>query len=121
MKQIEGRYPFIDSKFAAGMLWGIWEMRGSIDFLKDFNTVTDVDTVRPMMRLSHHQYRRILGRAAKAVYATIQNGTKEEIERAIKFAFISIDAEKHMLDIQQARAKYGFNELEQKYIKDIKS
>jgi hypothetical protein len=62
-----------------------------------------------------------VGRAAKTVYATLLNGTKEEIERAIKFAFIVIDAEKHMLDVQQARRKYGFDKLENKYVRGIKS
>lgn len=121
MKQAEGRYPLIDPKNAAGTLWGIWAMRKSIDFLRDFDTLTDVDNIQPMTGLTHHQYQLLLGRAAKTVYATLLNGTKEEIERAVKFAMIAIDAEKHMLDIQQARRKYGFDELEQKYVKGIKT
>lgn len=121
MKQTEGRYPIIDPKHAAGTLWVIWEMQKSIDFLKDFDSRTDVDTVRPGTGLTHNQHQLIVGRAAKTVYATLLNGTKEEIERAIKFAFIAIDAEKHLLDIQQAKDKYGFDELEQKYVKGIKA
>lgn len=120
MAQTQGRYPLIDPKHAAGALWGIWVMRKSIDFLKDFDSRTDVDTVPSMMGLTHHQHRLLLGRAAKTVYATLLDGTKEEIERAIKFAFIVIDAEKHLLDVQQARRKYGFDELEQKYVKGEK-
>lgn len=90
-------------------------------FLKDFNPLADVDTIHPMMGLTHNQHRLLMGRAAKTVYATMLNGTKEEIERAIKFAFIAIDAEKHLLDIQQAAKKYGFYELEQKYVKGEKA
>ena len=59
--------------------------------------------------------------AAKTVYATLLNGTQEEIERAVKFSMIAIDAEKHLLDVQQARRKYGFDELEQKYVRGIKT
>lgn len=121
MTQTEGRYPIIDSKHATGTLWGIWEMRKYIDFLKGFSTLTDVDKIQPMTGLTHHQYQLLVGRAAKTVYATLLNGTKEEIERAIKFAFITIDAEKHLLDVQQANEKYGFEELEQKYVRGIKS
>lgn len=121
MAQTEGRYPLIDPKNAAGTLWGIWAMRKSIDFLRDFDTLTDVDNIHPMIGLTHHQYQLLLGRAAKTVYATLLDGTKEEIERAVKFSMIVIDAEKHMLDVQQAKEKYGFDELEQKYVKGIKS
>lgn len=121
MAQTEGRYPLIDPKHAAGTLWGIWEMRDHIDFLKDFDTLTDVDTVPHELRVTHRQYQLILGRAVKTVYATLLNGTKEEIERAIKFAFIAIDCQKHSLDILQARRKYGFDELEDKYVRGIKS
>jgi hypothetical protein len=120
MAQTQGRYPLIDPKNAAGALWGIWAVRKSIDFLKDFDTVTDVDTIEPYLRLTHHRYQLLLGRAAKTVYATLLNGTKEEIERAIKFAFIILDAEKHLLDTNQAAKKYGFYELEQKYVKGEK-
>ena len=121
MAQTQGRYPLIDPKHAAGTLWGIWAMRKSIDFLKDFDTLTAVDKIQPMIGLTHHQYQLLVGRAAKTVYATLLNGTKEEIERAVKFSMIAIDAEKHLLDVQQARRKYGFDELEQKYVKGIKS
>lgn len=121
MAQTEGRYPLIDSNHAAGTLWGIWAMRKSIDFLRDFDTLTDVGKIEPSMRLTHHRYQLLLGRAAKTVYATLLNGTKEEIERAVKFAFIAIDAEKHLLDILQAKEKYGFDELEQKYVRGIKT
>lgn len=34
MAQTQGRYPLIDPKYAAGTLWGIWEMRNSIDFFE---------------------------------------------------------------------------------------
>lgn len=121
MAQTEGRYPLINSEHAAGTLWGIWEMRDHIDFIKDFDTLTDVDTVDWEMNVNSKQYQLILGRAAKTVYATLLNGTKEEIERAIKFAFIAIDCQKHSLDILQARRKYGFDELEDKYVRNIKS
>ena len=121
MAQTQGRYPLIDPKHAAGTLWGIWGMRKSIDFLKDFDTLTDVDKIQPMFGLTHHQYQLLVGRAAKTVYATLLNGTQEEIERAVKFSMIAIDAEKHLLDVQQARRKYGFDELEQKYVRGIKS
>lgn len=121
MAQTQGRYPLIDPKHAAGTLWGIWEMRNSIDFLKNFNTLTEVGTIQPYLRLTHHRYQLLVGRAAKTVYATLLNGTKEEIERAVKFAFIAIDAEKHLLDVKQAKEKYGFDELEQKYVKGEKA
>ena len=74
-----------------------------------------------MTGLTHHKYQLLVGRAAKTVYATLLNGTQEEIERAVKFSMIAIDAEKHLLDVQQAKEKYGFDELEQKYVRGIKS
>lgn len=120
MAQTQGRYPLIDSKQAAGALWGIWVIRDSIGFLKDFDSRTDVDTVPPMSGLTCGQHRLILGRAAKTLYATLLNGTKEEIERAVKFGLIALDAQKHLLDVRQAALKYGFKELEQKYVKGIK-
>lgn len=121
MVQTEGRYPVIYSEQAAGTLWGIWEMRDYIDFLKDFDPLTDVGTVDREMNVNSKQYQLILGRAAKTVYATLLNGTKEEIVRAIKFAFIAIECEKHSLDILQARWKYGFDELEEKYVRGEKA
>ena len=39
----------------------------------------------------------------------------------MKFSMIAIDAEKHLLDIQQAKEKYGFDELEEKYVKGVKA
>lgn len=113
-------YPIIDSKNAAGALWGIWAMRDHIDFLKGFDAKTDVDVTQFTRSCTHGQYQRFVGRAAKVIYGTMLNGTKEEIERAVKFSMIAIDAEKHLLDIQQAAKKYGFDELEQKYVKGEK-
>lgn len=120
MKQTEGRYPLIDTKHAAGTVLGIWEMRDHIDFLKDFDPKKEAEAMPPYDRLSHNQHRLILGRAARTVEAVLRMGaTQEEIERAVKFAFIAIDAEKHQLDIRKAMVKYGFRELEDKYAKGI--
>lgn len=107
-----------ETKYAVGTVFGIWEMRDHIDFLKGFDTRTDVDTCPPGEGISHNQQRVLLGRACRVVESVLLNGgTQEEIERAVKFAFIVLDAEKHLLDVKQAKVKYGFRELEDKYLK----
>jgi hypothetical protein len=121
MKQAVKRYPVIDYRYAAGAMRGILAMKDSIDFLKGFDAKTDVDTVHPGTGLTHNQHRILVARAAKVIYGTARYGTKDEIERAVKFSMIAIDAEKHLLDIQQAKEKYGFDELEEKYVKGVKA
>ena len=120
MTQTSGRYPIIDSKHAAGTLYGIWMMKDMIDFLEGWDVKTDVDILLPGEGLTHNQYKLLIGRAAKTLEAVLMyGGTKEEIERATKFALIAIDSEKYWLDVEQAKAKYGFKELEDKYAKGV--
>ena len=123
MERTEGRYPIINPERAVGMIWGIWELKDRIDFLKGFDPKKEIGyVVLPGERLTHRQCQLYLGRAAKTVYATMQmGGTEEEIERAIKFAFVMTDAEKYCLDVNEAMEKYGFKELEDKYVRGVKS
>lgn len=120
MAQTSGHYPIIDSKHAAGTVFSIYMLKNSIDFLQGWDAKTDVDILPPGKWLTHNQYKLLVGRAAKTLEATLlYGGTKEEIERATKFALIALDAEKHLLDTEQAKAKYGFKELEDKYARGI--
>lgn len=116
MTQTSGRYPIIDSKHAAGTLFSISMMKNSIDFLQGWDTRMEFDTLPPGQMLTHNQYKLLVGRAAKALEAVLlYGGTKDEIERATKFALIALDAEKHCIDIYTAEKIYGFKELEDKY------
>lgn len=81
MAQTQGRYPLIDPKHAAGTLWGIWEMRNSIDFLKNFNTLTEVGTIQPYLRLTHHRYQ-LLGHDDVEGYLTA-----DDVIRYLAFSF----------------------------------
>ena len=120
MSQTSGRYPIIDSKHAAGTLYGIWMMKDMIEFLEGWDTRMEFDTLPPGERLTHNQYKILVGRAAKALEAVLlYGGTKDEIERAIKFALVALDAEKYCIDIYTAMSVYGFKELEDKYTKGI--
>ena len=120
MAQTSGRYPIIDSKHAAGTLYGICMMKDMIDFLQGWDARKDVDTVPQGERLTHNQHKLVVGRAAKTLEAVLlYGGTMEEIERATKFALIAIDAEKYLLDTEQAKVKYGFRELEDKYARGV--
>lgn len=116
MAQTSGRYPFIDSKHAAGTLFSIYEMKDRIDFLDGWDAKKDVDTIPPEEGLTRNQHNLVVGRAAKTLEAVLlYGGTWEEVERATKFALIALDARKHLLDVEQAKVKYGFRELEDKY------
>ena len=120
MAQTSGRYPIIDSKHAAGTLYGICMMKDMIDFLQGWDARKDVDTVPQGERLTHNQHKLLIGRAAKTLEAVLlYGGTMDEIERATKIALIAIDAEKYLLDTEQAKVKYGFRELEDKYARGV--
>ena len=120
MAQTSGRYPIIDYKHAAGTLYGICMMKDMIEFLEGWDAKSDVDIVPPGKRLTHNQYKLLIGRAAKTLEAVLlYGGTMDEIERATKIALIAIDSEKYWLDVEQAKAKYGFKELEDKYARGI--
>ena len=80
----------------------------------------EFDLLPPGQMLTHNQYKLLVGRAAKTLEAVLlYGGTRDEIERATKFALIALDAEKHVLDVEQAKVKYGFKELEDKYAKGV--
>lgn len=114
--------PINYSKQSAGALMAICELRDHIDFLKDFDPRTAVQTTPPPFKMTHNQYQLLLGRACRTVLATMQmGGAREEVERASKFALIALDAEKHLLDVDEAKEKYGFKELEDKYVRGVKS
>ena len=117
--ETSGRYPIIDSKHAAGTLFSICKLKNSIDFLQGWDTTMEFDTL-PEKLLTHNQYKLLVGRAAKTLEAVLlYGGTRDEVERATKFALIALDAEKHCIDIYTAQRVYGFKELEDKYAKGI--
>lgn len=119
MAQTSGRYPIIDSKHAAGVLLAICKFKNNIDFLQGWDTTMEFDLL-PGLLLTHNQYKLLVGRAAKTLEAVLlYGGTKDEIERATKFALIALDAEKHCIDIYTAQRVYGFKELEDKYAKGV--
>lgn len=110
-----------DKVLAIGSARTIWELKDHIDFLKDFDPRKAVQSYPPPFKLTHNQYQHLIGRATNTIYATLGAGTQEEIERAAKFYIIVLDADKHLLDVDEAKEKYGFDELEDKYVRGIKS
>jgi hypothetical protein len=120
MAQTTGRYPLIDPKHAAGTLFSIYKLKNSVDFLKGWDTTMEFDTLPHEAMMTHNQYTLLIGRAAKTLEAVmLYGGTKDEIERATKFALIALDAEKHCIDIYTAQKVYDFKELEDKYARGI--
>lgn len=101
---------------SVGILVGITYLREHIDFLQDFDPRCDVEHIHPGESLGPDRHRLLLGRAARTLWNVMQRGgTEEELIRATKFALIAVDAEKHLLDTEQAKVKYGFRDLESKY------
>lgn len=67
-------------------------------------------------RMTPAKHNRVTGRAVKILHNVIFcGGTKDEIERAVKFALIALDSMKWHLDVDAAEAKYGVKELYEKY------
>lgn len=120
MAQTSGRYPIIDSKHAAGVLFAICKFKNNIDFLQGWDTTMEFDLVPPGQMLTRNQYKLLVERAAKALESVLlYGGTRDEIERATKFALLALDAEKHCIDMYTANRVYGFKELEDKYSRGI--
>jgi len=118
--QTSGRYSYIDSKHAAGALFSMYKLKNSIDFLQGWDTTMEFDLLPPELMMTHNQYEFLVRRAAKTLEAVLlYGGTRDEIERATKFALIALDAEKHCIDIYTAQKVYGFKELEDKYARGI--
>ena len=121
MAQTSGRYVMDKTGNTAVMaLYNVWSTRDEFDFLRGWDPREDVDRLAPGEGITHNQHILLVGRAAKTLEGVItRGGTAEEFERATKFALIVLDSEKHLLDTEQAKVKYGFKELEDKYARGI--
>lgn len=84
------------------------------DFLSGWEAKNEKTAPNERMTPAKHRY--ITGRAVKILHNVIFcGGTKDEIERAVKFSLIALDAMKWHLDVNAAEAKYGVKELYEKY------
>ena len=66
--------------------------------------------------LSENAHKLLTGKAYNLVFRLVNmNGTREEIDRTIRYFFIILDARKHRLDWRKAKKELGISELEKKY------
>lgn len=66
--------------------------------------------------LSENSHKLLTGKAYNLVFRLVNmNGTREEIDRAIRYFFIMLDARRHHLDWRKAKKELGISELEKKY------
>ena len=66
--------------------------------------------------LSENAHRLLTGKAYNLVFRLVNlGGTREEIDRCVRFFFIMLDARKHRLDWRKAKKELGISELEKKY------
>ena len=91
-------------------------------FLEDWDTEKFIKLFpgRPDIRLTHEQYKNRLNRALTSLSRVISFGDKQEIENAVRYAFVALDAEKHQLDIDSAAKALNFPEIEKKYLAYIR-
>lgn len=86
----------------------------AFDFLDGWDAKNEKATTNGHMTPAKHK--RVFGRAVKILHNVIFcGGTKDEIERAVKFALIALDSMKWHLDVETAESKYGVKELYEKY------
>ena len=114
-KKTEGRYP--SEKVTAFLTLTKLKSSGAFDFLGDFDPVKEVKSAHlDDRKITERRHKIWMGQAVNILQATLtRGGTKEEVERAVKFAFVILDARKLNLSIDDAREKYGIDELREKY------
>lgn len=84
--------------------------------LKDFSTVDAFPGYPGMKAMTKHQKGVQMGVASNLITdMTIQGAKSEELERAIKYSMVVIDAEKHVLNWKLAEEQLGINALKQRY------
>lgn len=67
--------------------------------------------------ITHYQHRLIVGKAANLIGSMSRRGaTEEELERAIKYSIVAIDAMKYHLDYKRAYEELGIPALVNKYM-----
>ena len=70
----------------------------------------------PYNNISENSHKLLTGKAYNLVFRLVNmNGTREEIDRWVRFFFIMLDARKHHLDWKKAKKELGISELEKKY------
>jgi len=84
--------------------------------LKDFSTVEAFPGYPGMKEMTKHQKGVEMGVASNLITdMTIKGATSEELERAIKYSMVVIDAEKHALNWKAAGEQLGIAALKKKY------
>ena len=84
--------------------------------LKDFSTTDSYPGYEGMKRMTKHQKGVQMGVASNLITdMTIQGADDKEIERALKFSMVVIDAEKHGLDWKRAEDQLGIAALKKRY------
>lgn len=66
--------------------------------------------------LSENAHKLLTGKAYNLVFRLVNmDATREEIDRAIRYFFVMLDAMRHRLDWRKAKKELGIVELEKKY------
>lgn len=82
--------------------------------LKDFDTKTYHDPSLPDMSTKRRNSE--MGKASNLITdMTIKGASREELERAVKYSMVVIDAKKHKLDYKKAFDDYAIGALKEKY------
>lgn len=84
--------------------------------LKDFSTVDAFPGYPGMKEMTSHQKGVQMGVATNLITdMTIQGASPEELERAVKYSMVVIDAEKHKLNWKLAEEQLGIDALKKRY------
>lgn len=84
--------------------------------LKNFSTSDAYPGYKGMTPMTKHQKGVEMGRASNLITdMTIQGADGKEIERALKYSMVVIDAEKHKLNWRLAEEQLGINALRKRY------
>lgn len=85
-----------------------------LDGLKDFDTKTYFNPKLPEM--STKQRNQEMGKASNLITdMTLKGANRDELERAVKYSMVVIDAKKHHLDYKKAFDDYAIGSLKQRY------
>lgn len=87
---------------------------------KDFNPRKSYRKTKKTEKLitSSKSHAIIVGKACRLIERMMDKGaTKKELQRAVRYFWVCIDAMKHQLDYRRAYVDFGIEELETKYKK----
>lgn len=88
---------------------------GLLEYLDGFSPKDEVEATGKM--LTGHQHALVTGQAARLIECIMnRQGTKEDLIDAIKYSICCLDAKKYGLDLDDAKKKFRYQELCDKYL-----